>query len=916
MGGRDRVAHRRPVAGAGSGGADQVLRRLETELQAEVVLKRREVEWLTEAGSQLAAAESDDSRTDVAGKLDDSRPNVAGKLAAVTDAWERLQQLTNARANKLRHIIQGMSQLELEIEELRGWLHSVEVQLATPIRLDECTKDDFDKKLLQHEELQTNIEKHSRKIGDVLNFFELLLNDCDNCRIALSTEGITSTMKTLEKRWMNVCVLSAEKKRQMLTLWALLQEVLKGCEAQEEWLAKQESCLAQLSRQTEGARFQHLGQLIAEVEAVETEIECRRPALSLLEQSYSRLTTQNFVENLTVNVRSVLQRWYDLASCSSELLIKLNAALQKWREFANAHGRAVLALTQADVRLTEVQYLDSPECSQDEAQRHKMKQIQLLRADLRSHEELMKLADISGEELLETCVSADVPEIQLMMQEYHNLFGDLKTRLEAFEIECEKELKKKQVVSEGVQVETLRFETDSSVQVNTLPVTVLRQDAYLHELRATIRESQDNLDKLQKMQPVAGKSMIRAVKSCQSSVELAKHLCHLLQEQCNLRADDACVTEVDELSNRLDILLSRVQEQERQNQESSNSARLTCPLCSHRNWQQLENDIWRLEQWLQHSEATQSLYPATPPTNIEQLEDTVQDLWEMLLNLDSHKSLVVSLNIVGKHLAEHTEDEVKASELRERLARINHRWDMVCAESSRWQNMLQTALMENEEFHETIMNLVAWLEKTENSIRMTEPVDLAEDRQIIQAKYNKFKDLHRDLERCEPKVMSLQETANHVLRNTGPQDGGQDVCANLTNLRLKLHSLIRLTGVYVLKLGATLGHQPSELVTIVSRNIPLNSLASELLDEAAGGAPRLDLQTATDEVDTTVLTRSYRFLGRVLRASLPIQALMLLLLGVATLVPVSEDDYSCLLRNNFARSLEPMLRYDNGPPPV
>ena len=58
------------------------------------------------------------------------------------------------------------------------------------------------------------------------------------------------------------------------------------------------------------------------------------------------------------------------------------------------------------------------------------------------------------------------------------------------------------------------------------------------------------------------------------------------------------------------------------------------------------------------------------------------------------------------------------------------------------------------------------------------------------------------------------------------------------------------------------------------------------------------------------------FLFRVLRVALPLQLLLLLLIGLACLVPMSEEDYSCALSNNFARSFHPMLRYTNGPPPL
>lgn len=55
-----------------------------------------------------------------------------------------------------------------------------------------------------------------------------------------------------------------------------------------------------------------------------------------------------------------------------------------------------------------------------------------------------------------------------------------------------------------------------------------------------------------------------------------------------------------------------------------------------------------------------------------------------------------------------------------------------------------------------------------------------------------------------------------------------------------------------------------------------------------------------------------------MRASLPIQALMLVLLGAVALIPIPNSDdggYSCLLTNTFGK-FDPILRYRNGNPPI
>ncbi|KAI1723213.1 nuclear envelope localization domain-containing protein [Ditylenchus destructor] len=85
--------------------------------------------------------------------------------------------------------------------------------------------------------------------------------------------------------------------------------------------------------------------------------------------------------------------------------------------------------------------------------------------------------------------------------------------------------------------------------------------------------------------------------------------------------------------------------------------------------------------------------------------------------------------------------------------------------------------------------------------------------------------------------------------------------------------------------------------------------------EDLGVSPIPEDPAPSTAVDHASYVRQRSRWRRVLRTALPLQAMLVLLLGAACLVPHCDDEYCCHLLNNFARSFDAQLEFPNGPPP-
>ncbi|CAI5683845.1 unnamed protein product [Oreochromis niloticus] len=378
-------------------------------------------------------------------------------------------------------------------------------------------------------------------------------------------------------------------------------------------------------------------------------------------------------------------------------------------------------------------------------------------------------------------------------------------------------------------------------------------------------------------------------------------------------------------------------------------------------WQQLISDLQTLRAWLGHSEAELChLRGLDLSTDIHTIQQRIKKLKELQKGMDAHKSEVLSINLSSADFLQSEPDSEEAWELRDRLKEMNLRWDQLGASLEDWREELQRALMQCQEFHEMSHGLLLWLENIDRRRNEVVPIPQKANRETLRAHHKTLMQIKCELLDSQQKVSSLQELSAQLLVNTKPQSLAQtsertqaqgNECLEAQEKVHVIWNRLRLLQREVnsdlegleRRLGAMDAEQDCSPLPVSRSAAPGSEVTSQTRKRLPRGkssqahpghpesSPRHSrssspgaagcVSSRSDLSDVTLSTSSSSskdksFLLRVLRAALPVHLLLLLLIGLACLVPMTEEDYSCHHANNFARSFHPMLRYTNGPPPI
>ncbi|MCJ8743979.1 hypothetical protein PDJAM_G00100910, partial [Pangasius djambal] len=363
-------------------------------------------------------------------------------------------------------------------------------------------------------------------------------------------------------------------------------------------------------------------------------------------------------------------------------------------------------------------------------------------------------------------------------------------------------------------------------------------------------------------------------------------------------------------------------------------------------WQQLTSDLEDMEAWLsQTEEELAELKGRDLSTDIHTIDQRIRKLKDLQKEVDTHKPTVLSINLNSVRLVQ--SDGEESRKLRRRLKEMNSRWDRLGKALQQWRAALQDALMQCQEFHELSHGLLLWLENIDRRRNEIVPIAAGLDRHTLQAHYRALGQIQQELRETERSVSSLQELSVQLLvqaQGSESLEAQERVHVIGNRLRLLLNAVTSDLQLLESRLQTSADtHVPSvwsavddvdtsgsaSPVSVVSVPVQHHTLRSKCNVSGAGSSASLPRHRspgvsvcASSRYGSSgprggaAAARCQPFLLRVLRAALPLQLLLLLIVGLACLVPITEEDYSCANHNNFARSFHPMLRYTNGPPPI
>ncbi|KAK6181522.1 hypothetical protein SNE40_009358 [Patella caerulea] len=972
---------------------EDLINKIETEIKVEMEEKEKVKNELMDEGRSLMSVSSDIRSSDIENRTE-----------RLENKWQHLRHVVSFRERKLNETVLAVKQLDNSMKNLGKWLTNMEQELNAPIIYDKCDIGEIQKHLEHQQGLQRDIEKHSAGVASVLNLCQVLLHDTDACPTEVAFNTLQTTMESLERRWINICQQSPQKRTRIDETWKIWEKFRHDTELFTEWLDRTET---EVKRREANPMTLSSKDEINKYENLQRNIRSQIKQLENVNKQYRSMAKSGLTDTKGI-LKSLMQevndRWDRLQGKTSATVKDLRRTDNIREEYTTLRSMLISWLQETEVQITNIEYLSETDTSTklNEVSRVEI-EIENRKADCTRLEDLAALLRLQGD-------AHQAELIQTEMQEYRDLYRQTTDRVNIYKTQLEHsnfmEVDNVTRTMDDAQ-QTIEITDDTADYMSSYSET--REYVKTQDAEWEITQTEEYLKRSPPESPVrhkrrtprssrspsrwahyadGGEERWRTIRTDVSQRETSAKVEALLENLADSIEDadnklsaaerelqtSQALGQVDRTErfiyymDECEVAVENVQTLDRLIKTESGLNTISTADSHVRNiterWERLQEgrtpaqinlrpdhsqfvqDLDSMLLWLDEADALQStLQPL--PDDMAELEIVIRQFKDFLVQLEARKTRVLSINLISRSYVDPKTAEGR--ELREKLQEMNGRWENLCSRVNEIQQDLQGALTDSHEFHHTVHDLLLWLESIESRLQQCEPINVDAQDSVLWEKYNKLKNLRGELEKKQDKALTLKETADQLLLNSDSTEmvNARDKTHVIAN---RLRALLRLSNSYISSLesklelstrrsgaagldqsdrGSGLGSSrgshsgtpyyqtPPPGTLVRQRNRSPFAISRQLLF----GDTRPLLQAGVEKPKSSIVCDDDEeicatpFCSRVLRAALPIQLLMLLLLGLACLVPVCEDDYSCDLVNNLHRSLHLVLQYVNGPPP-
>uniref|UniRef100_A0A3B1IEP8 KASH domain-containing protein n=1 Tax=Astyanax mexicanus TaxID=7994 RepID=A0A3B1IEP8_ASTMX len=786
-----------------------------------------------------------------------------------------------------------VQQLDKNMSNLRTWLSRTEAELAKPVHYSVCHGDEIQRRLAEQQDLQRDIEQHTEGVASVLTLCDVLLHDEDACSSDSENDSIQLTSRSLDQRWRNICSMSLERRMRIEETWRLWCTFQDDYSCFEDWLNLAERTAAE--PHSSDVLYTVAKEELKRYEAFQREVHEKLTQLELINNQYIRLARESRTDTssrLRAMVHKGNQRWDSLQKRLAAILRRLRHFTIQREEFESTRESLLVWLTEMDLQLTNVEHFSESDIHQ------KLKQLNGFKKEITLNTNKIDALIVFGEGLIQRSSPLDAALIEDELEELHSYCQEVFSRVARFHQRLTSPrpmlLDEPELYGSEITAETEGSglaDVNINQVINQPPMCLLS----LPQERSG-RETPVSVDSIPLEWDHTGD-----VGGSSSQEDEDSSFFSGLSERTSLNLD---IPDTENPSPQhastpykhgyviinvktFDTFDTGVIER----WELQKALAVTEKQCSSKDPQKLTSDLHNITSWLGRvTPELEKLQKTETSVSVQLLEARVKQLKEMQKTFSRYKTLMLSLNLIGRELE--SEGTTEVQQLQEGLHNMNQGWTEACMGLESWEDCLRNSLMACQEFHETLHSLLLWLAHAESrryAVNILDPTvlpsALREHRTALMVRI-------KELKSRQKRVGSLQEITSELLPESGTDDSFE--------AREKLH-------VTDMKLRLLLRQVKQDLQTVQERLVRRMTILYNRYTLPG-------IQNMGEAMLDPSPQRS--FFSRVLRAAFPLHLLFLLLLILACLVPLSEQDYSCTLSNNFARSFYPMLRYTNGPPPT